>query len=101
MRGLLATVALLLVIAGIVCYANGWLVFHRGPDSTTIEVKTRQIDRAADEAIEETMQESKEFIDRATNTQSADADKERPVVVDSNRVPLEPVDPTPVEKIAP
>jgi hypothetical protein len=81
MRGLLATVALLLLAAGIICYANGWLIFNKGPESTTIEIKTKEIQRATDEAVEETVEGGKEFVKDATNTRETPRVEREPVIV--------------------
>ena len=63
MRELLGTIAILAIIAGIVLFANGWLTVNKGPQSTTIEVKTHEIKQATEHAVEQ----GKEFIEESTS----------------------------------
>jgi hypothetical protein len=44
--------ALVVAIVAVGLYLAGWLIVQNGPDSATIQIKTREIRSAADEAVE-------------------------------------------------
>lgn len=87
----LGTIALLAIIVGVFCYANGWLTLQKNSATTTIELKTGQMRDAADRAIEQ----GKDAIENATKQQpvTTDAAPEEPVVA--------PLPPQPIPAPAP
>lgn len=92
MRQLLGTFAIVALVAAIVCYANGWLVFHKTSQSTTVEIKTEQIKDAADRAV----QQSKEFIQDSATPQPSPIARPTPVTPtqpEIEAVPSYPVSP--------
>src|SRR5688500_3035813 len=52
MKEFLATLAIIAIIAGVGFYAAGWLTVQQADNETTIEVRTGDIKRAADETAE-------------------------------------------------
>jgi len=64
MRNLLATLALLGILIVVGFYAAGWLKYHRNESSATIEIKTRQIENAAERAAEEGKELLEEVIEQ-------------------------------------
>lgn len=53
MRNLLATLAILGILAAVGFYAAGWLQYRKTDSSATIELQTRQIEDAAKRSVEE------------------------------------------------
>lgn len=100
MKTLLASLALLAIILGIGFYAAGWLTVERDADRATIELDTKAIDKAADQALEK----SKRLIDQAvepdpTTDDVRPTDSDRIVTDDAPRADdAEPVD---VDAVAP
>jgi hypothetical protein len=79
---LLGTLFLLILVVAAVAWANGWIQFHPGENSTTIEMKTDEMKKGADKAIDQGKQllekardELKDFGNKDKN-ESADQPKE-------------------------
>ena len=49
MRNLLAALAIIAILLGIAFYAAGWMTYRKTDATTTIELKTDKIERAADQ----------------------------------------------------
>jgi hypothetical protein len=54
MRNLLATLALLAIIAGVGFYAAGWMTYHKDESGATVNIKTHEVERAAERAVNKT-----------------------------------------------
>jgi|GEM_PF-5770841 len=58
---LFGIVFLILLVVGAVCFFNGWIEFRSGETTTTIEMKTGEMESAA----ERTIDKGKELMDKA------------------------------------
>jgi apolipoprotein N-acyltransferase len=53
MRSLLAALAVIVILLGVVFYAAGWMTYRKTDSTTTIELKTDKIEQAAEKAARE------------------------------------------------
>lgn len=88
MRNLLAALAIIAILLGVAFYAAGWMTYRKTDSTTTIELKTEKIEKAAENAVHEGRQLLDDVIEPKPRT-------EHPV---SKEVPVEtnPVEPDPV-----
>jgi uncharacterized protein HemX len=94
MTRILGAITLLVLIAGLGLYAAGWLSWNKSADRTTIEIETKEIQRATEDAVEKGKQLVEESLDsfRSNETESTrtpDAEQSEAVDVE----PVEPVEP--------
>lgn len=87
MRNLLATLAIIAILLGIAFYAAGWMTYRKTDSTTTIELKTDKIERAAENAVHEGRQLLDDVIEPKPRTEHP-VSKELPV--ETNPVPVEP-----------
>lgn len=74
MTRLLGTITLLVLIAGAVFYAAGWIKFERSPDRTLIEIESQRIEEATRDAVEQGRQTIEETFDNISPDSGGDAD---------------------------
>lgn len=60
-RTLFALCFMLILAAGVIGYASGWITFKHAEQKTTIEIETGEIKDAAEHAVET----GKQFIDKS------------------------------------
>ena len=61
LRGLFLVACVAIAAFAVVGYASGWIVFQHDEEKATIEIKTDEIQKSADDAIEK----GEQFIDKA------------------------------------
>jgi hypothetical protein len=64
MRNFLAAVAVLAILAGVGFYAAGWLTYRKDDGGATVNIKTREVERAAERAVDKTKNLLDDVIDQ-------------------------------------
>jgi hypothetical protein len=62
MREFLATLAVVIIVAAVAFYAFGWLKFTQTDNDATIQIETKQIRNAADEAAERVVEKGSDLL---------------------------------------
>jgi hypothetical protein len=92
MRNFLATLALLAILAGVGFYAAGWLTYHKDNNSATVNIKTNEIERAA----ERTIDKSKDLLDKVIDQPVHKLDPAPP-----ETAPVTPINPDETQPVKP
>lgn len=71
---ILGTVCILALLFGVIAYASGWIRFHSGVNTTTIEMDTGEMKESADEAI----RKGKELLKKAGEKLNSNEDFNEP-----------------------
>jgi hypothetical protein len=95
MRNFLATLALLAILAGVGFYAAGWMTYHKDDNSATINIQTKQIERAAERTIDKSKNLLDDVIDHPVHRLDPAPVEAKPVtpINPDETVPVKPVKP--------
>jgi hypothetical protein len=95
MRNFLATLAILAILAGVGFYAAGWMTYHKDDTSATINIRTSEIERAAERTIDKSKDLLDDVIDHPVHKLDPVPPETKPVT------PVNPDETQPVKPVKP